>query len=427
MSYYKKIRETAKRLKCNVTDLLCLAPANDPFYVGRPAMVEMAEWAGRLEKEWLENTRSNKFHIRRFHYYLVSLGDVIRPNGTPYLNTDACWSYLVSAVKYARYLSHIDMSDVEDKKNREKKNAEYWADRTFDEVNIQLEDIAAYIAHQYGLLINPQNHHPYHLEIWIEKDTMADVINPIAEKYGVDLVIGAGEISVTKVSQLYEKAKRLRKPIRIFYISDFDPKGDDMPISISRKIEWFTRRSDIQYDFKLRHLLLTRKQCAKYQLPRVPIKKSAGSGSGAKAYNTRVARFQQVYGQGATELDALEALHPGEMGRIIEEAVRPYWDEDVADKISEFNRKMSTSVYSSILNQGEIFRKAIEAVDLSAAKKLHDDFEIPRPVRRLLNEDDFLFSADRRYLDQLLRYKEIQGKNSPFKTANLHEEFTMKQ
>jgi hypothetical protein len=140
-----------------------------------------------------------------------------------------------------------------------------------------------------------------------------------------------------------------------------------------------------------------------------------------------VARFQEVYGQGATELDALEALYPGEMGGIIEETIRPYWDEDVADEIRKFNRKIGTSVYTSILDQGKILREAIEAVDLSTAKKLHDDFEIPRPVRRLLNEDDFLFSADRSYLDQLLKYKEIQGKKSPFKTENLHEEFTMKK
>jgi hypothetical protein len=48
-SHYMFIKETAKRLKIKVTDLLCMAPANDPFYVGRPAMIEMAEWAGRLK------------------------------------------------------------------------------------------------------------------------------------------------------------------------------------------------------------------------------------------------------------------------------------------------------------------------------------------------------------------------------------------
>jgi len=32
-------------------------------------------------------------------------------------------------------------------------------------------------------------------------------------------------------------------PLRIFYVSDFDPAGQCMPVSAARKIEFFSRRS----------------------------------------------------------------------------------------------------------------------------------------------------------------------------------------
>ena len=51
-----------------------------------------------------------------------------------------------------------------------------------------------------------------------------------------------------------------------------------------------------------------------YALPRIPIKDS----------DRRRAAFEEQHGEGGTELDALEAIHPGEIGRIVEAAIDRY-------------------------------------------------------------------------------------------------------
>src|SRR5207253_2294776 len=65
----------------------------------------------------------------------------------------------------------------------------------------------------------------YHLEIWIEKSTMDDVIHPIARTYGAVLVTSIGFQSMTRVIQLLHRVNEAGKPARVFYLSDFDPAG----------------------------------------------------------------------------------------------------------------------------------------------------------------------------------------------------------
>ncbi|MBI4847900.1 MAG: hypothetical protein HY808_04885 [Nitrospirae bacterium] len=56
------------------------------------------------------------------------------------------------------------------------------------------------------------------------------------------------------------------------FISDFDPAGETMPISVARKIEYFIRNTSNLKDIKLKPLMLTKQQCIDYQFPRTPIK-----------------------------------------------------------------------------------------------------------------------------------------------------------
>src|SRR4029077_218640 len=76
------------------------------------------------------------------------------------------------------------------------------------------------------------------------------------------------------------------------------------------------RSGDRALDIRLAPLVLTAEQVERYRLPRIPIKDSE---RGKKHFEVR-------FGEGAVELDALEALHPGELARIVEARVRFYRD-----------------------------------------------------------------------------------------------------
>jgi len=45
---YEMIKQLAKEMGCKVTDLIPLAPQNDPFYTGTPGDWALAEWFAGL-------------------------------------------------------------------------------------------------------------------------------------------------------------------------------------------------------------------------------------------------------------------------------------------------------------------------------------------------------------------------------------------
>ena len=66
----------------------------------------------------------------------------------------------------------------------------------------------------------------------------------------------------------------LKKPCRILYVSDFDPAGGGMPVSVARQIEYAIKDHASDMDIKLDPLILTCEQVEEYGLPRTPIKDS---------------------------------------------------------------------------------------------------------------------------------------------------------
>jgi len=154
---------------------------------------------------------------------------------------------------------------------------------------------------------------------------MNDILEPICHAYGVNLVTAAGEFSITSVVRLMNRMRIHKNPCRILYVSDFDPGGRSMPVAVSRKIEKFLDDTDDPFDVRLIPIILTHEQCQKYELPRTPIKDTEKRG----------AQFEKRFGEGATELDALEALLPGELKKIVVKAIRQYRDSDLDTRVSE--------------------------------------------------------------------------------------------
>jgi hypothetical protein len=273
--------------------------------------------------------------MRRIHYKLVSQDPpVLMLDGEPYINTEKCEEVLERTSLDARYLklvpSFVDRRNPDPTIYLDDAEADdgVITANTYDEEG-RLESYSVSvpeIVRPKLRIFAPNIPQRYHLEIWCEKSTMNDILMPLGERYAGNVTTALGEFSYTRCCEFVERAKASGKPVRILYISDFDPAGQlVMPVSLSRKIEHAIRTDDdaSDLDIQVRRIVLTQEQCEEFGLPRTP----------SKDTDRRAAGFEERYGEGVTELDALEALHPGELERILEEEIERYYDGDLDDRI----------------------------------------------------------------------------------------------
>ena len=341
-----------------------------------------------------------------------------------------CWKRLANASKDARYLGLVSADDLVDRRNaeaitniRDTGLPLSYVD-SGDDITIPDEMPDLPRAHLLNSRARTQR---YQIEIWAEKTTMNDILEPIAERYGASLITGSGEISITHCNLCVRRAEQDQRPVRILYISDFDPGGLSMPVAAARKIEWLIHDAGLDVDIQLRPIVLTPEQCERYRLPRTPIKEGERRGE----------KFEARFGEGATELDALEALHPGALEQIIEREIERYYDHDLnaetdaaAEPISarlvklnnEVHRRHAQEIkslraeYAKIvkahaqwMKRAKVVWREIEQSLDAEAPEIVAQADWPKPKR---GDEDFdpLFDSTRDYVDQIDRYKEFQGK-----------------
>ncbi len=344
MITYETIKQLAKDHGITVADLCALSPKNDPFYTGRPSEVIAAEWFADL---WNQFGYRRGVHLRRVHYQIVSQNPPVnRPDGSRYENTETCWDYLNEAAKWARYLHLVSPAAFVDRRNPEAVVNAYWPKpgdwnyedpspgysvTEWDDTEYELPELPELPGLPETLPDLPSFEvfgyqgiqQAFHVEVWCEKTTMNDVLGPLCQRYGINLVTGAGELSITAVVDFMRRAQAAERPARILYVSDFDPAGMGMPISVARKIEYFQRNEGFhELDIRLQPVVLTTDQVERFNLPRVPVKDT----------DLRKANFEAAYGQGQVELDALEALYPGELARIMRETILQYYDPTLTQR-----------------------------------------------------------------------------------------------
>lgn len=451
---YEAIKRLSKTTGYTIPDLLVLARQNDPFFAGSEAGRVKAEWFAEL---WQRFGFTTGVHLRRVHYQLVVRGNIPKHNGETYENTDSDWSYLNEAGKAARYLGLVSLDAFIDQRNPAphlqdpgdaSEREPQWGgggpgEWVLPSVHVSWDvrlDIRAPYVYGYNYDMGCQ---PYIVELWIEKSTMNDVLLPICRELGVNLVPAVGFQSITGVRDLLRRVGRGNRAARVFYISDYDPAGSFMAQAVARQIEYWLPNYAPGADVKLEPLVMTREQVEAYQLPRTPIKPGKGRG------DLRVAGFEAKHGQGATELDALEGLYPGELARLVRAAVLPYRDQTLPRRLREAEDEARGAVYDAwdaalapftediedleqqaqaivdkyrpelerlnALMQAELsqVQDRVEVVRL-AVQDAADELEVELPARPEAevyppDEDDWLFDAGRDYMDQLAVYKARQA------------------
>jgi len=443
MMDYETIKVLAKQSRQRVTDLIALSPANDPFYSGTPKDRENGEWFAVL---WRRFGYISGVHLRRVHYQIVSQNPpVAMPNGLPYENTEKCWAWLGEAAKQARYLGLVDPADFDDRRNpgpvlhlTPKGEPAYIgviSGLDDDDDGSQLPDFPDPPDYWIGRYEGQQR---YHVEVWCEKSTMNDILIPMCERYGANLQTGLGELSITKILEGVRRFEASGRPGRILYISDFDPAGQTMPFSAARKFEFFVRSlGEASVELRLIHIALSAEQVRAYQLPRVPIKDD----------EKRKAGFEERFGEGAVELDALEALHPGTLRDLVRSEIGRYYDarlstrvylarlalhrdlqarhaailaehaEEIAALEAEYEQ-IRADVEERMASHSERRRDLWQAISAELEAAQPDIADYPIPEAEAGDEHtDALYDSGRDYLEQLAAYKAFQGKGGDDEAA----------
>ena len=158
---------------------------------------------------------------------------------------------------------------------------------------------------------------PEYVEVWVEKEALADVVSRPADRWFVPYFSCRGYVSQ---SEMWAAARRLLeqerkgKKTHIIHLGDHDPSGKDMTRDIEDRLWLF--RSGVE----VHRIALNITQVQQYSPPPNP----------AKLTDSRAREYIEQFGYESWELDALE---PQVLDDLIESTIldhldRGLWDED---------------------------------------------------------------------------------------------------
>ena len=229
--------------------------------------------------------------LRQLYYQFVSR-DLIKNLQTEYKR-------LGSVINDARLAGLIDWDMIEDR-TRNVRRSPSWSDPA---------QIISAVSQQYQEdLWDGQE---FRVEVWIEKDALIGVIEPVCERWRLPYFACRGYSSQ---SEQYRAGKRFadwrmngQVPV-VLHLGDHDPSGIDMTRDNTDRLAMFA-----EDDVDVRRLALNMDQVRRYRPPPNPAKESDG----------RSGPYIEKYGPSSWELDALD---PKVIDRIIETEVKQLLD-----------------------------------------------------------------------------------------------------
>lgn len=242
--------------------------------------------------------------VRQIYYQFVSR-DYIP-------NTIQSYKRLASILNDARLAGLIDWDSIGDN-TRNLESPASWDAPT---------DIMDAVARQFRL--DPWEKQDARIEVWIEKDALTGVIEPVCRRYRVPYFACRG---YTSQSEAYAAGKRLAEYARagqrvlVLHLGDHDPSGLNMTDDNAARLAMLGGLDSSEFEF--RRIALNMDQVERYNPPPNPAKTTDSRALGEDGY---VARF----GYSSWELDALS---PSVIASLIEAEITPEIDQERWDAV----------------------------------------------------------------------------------------------
>lgn len=228
--------------------------------------------------------------LRQLYYQFVARGLLA--------NSDRNYKNLGSVINDGRLAGLIDWNAIEDR-TRFVRSLSHWGSP---------QSIVDACASQFRLdMWQTQKYRP---EVWIEKDALVGVFEPVCNTYDVPLFSCRGYVSQSELwgaaNRLLEHVQNGQTPI-IFHFGDHDPSGIDMTRDIEDRLRLFMGTSFDDFD-GVQRLALTMAQVREVNPPPNP----------AKMTDSRHSGYVDKYGTKSWELDALD---PKYLSRLVGDAI----------------------------------------------------------------------------------------------------------
>jgi hypothetical protein len=370
---------------CRLGELTVLSNKRDPYRVDTPARRRDGQW---LAVHADQHVGDRQLHLRGFHYVLVT-ARAVKPNEIPYMNIDDDWEWLQEdAAKAARWLGYLPFERIVDARNSEPVVILHEHEQPISYVTVGAE-VEIPEADELEPRVEVEGFvgvQPYKLVLVGEKTSLGDVLGPIAEDHAADLYLPAGEISDTRIYQMARIGAEDARPMVVLYFADCDPAGWQMPISVGRKLQALRDLQFPELDFRVQRVGLTPDHVREYGLPSTPLKPE----------EKRADDWMEKMGVEQTEIDALAALQPELLRRLALEAISPFYDYTLGDRVAQAHRdwieeaqvRLDEQIDQEKLNRLRTeaeaklgtLREEIDAVNEALRAETGDDFDLPVPV-----------------------------------------------
>lgn len=267
--------------------------------------------------EVLEDLHNDGFilSLRQLHYQLVSR------NITP--NTQQSYDNLGSLLTKARMAGLVDWDYIEDR-HRNPVFTSTWSTPN---------DILRSAAHSFAL--NHWSGQPEYIEIWVEKDALSGVLEPLCRQQQVGFMACKGYLSVSAkylAMQRFSQQMDMGKTPTIIYLGDHDPSGLDMPRNIEADMELM-----LGEHIEVERIGLTMQQIREYNLP----------PNFAKETDVRMPAYRELHGDYSWELDALP---PSDLQEMVELAILSHRDDGLYDMVLEQEKQQRQQLFELARN-----------------------------------------------------------------------------
>ncbi len=235
--------------------------------------------------------------LRQLYYQLVTRNTIV--------NSERSYQNLSALVSDGRLAGMLDWDAIEDRVRVARVPTEY--DNLTDLVD------AAVRSYRLPRWKGQENY----VELWVEKDALAGVLQPLARRFHVTMMVNRGYSSQ---SAMYEAAKRFERCCdegqlpHLLYLGDHDPSGEDMVRDIK------TRFTTFRFPVNVKKIALTTAQVEQYEPPPNP----------AKLTDPRAAAYVAIHGPQSWEVDALP---PNVLTQIITTELSALVDQELVDAI----------------------------------------------------------------------------------------------